>query len=191
MITQYVLQYKLVGFNLPLVKNWLVAVTFHVVFLVNARNWEPLTDFSRIDRRYDLIVTKKSEDLSHQRRKIRNCHWKFFFCIFLLCFSFFVTNTVLAHKKQFFKSYLVSDLYLIYMLNDFQKSNVCCFCYNSFQNWCGSWWQWLFAKRTNPSLLCRVVRGCKIYLGFHVCGTGGNWWCLNNVVILMRIFFPI
>ena len=34
--------------------------------------------------------------------------------------------------------------------------------------------QLLFAKRTNPSLLCRVVRGCKIYLGFYVCGTGVN-----------------
>ena len=30
---------------------------------MNARKWEPLTDFSRIDQRYDLIVTKKSVDL--------------------------------------------------------------------------------------------------------------------------------
>ena len=67
------------------------------------------------------------------------------------------------------------------------STDVCCFCYNSFQNWCGSWWQWLFVKRTNPSLLCRVVWGCKIYLGFYVCGTGGNWWCWNNVVILMHV----
>ena len=37
----------------------MVAFRFHVVFLMNARKWEPLTDFSRIDRRYDLIVTKK------------------------------------------------------------------------------------------------------------------------------------
>ena len=26
---------------------------------MNARKREPLTDFSRIDRRYDLVVTKK------------------------------------------------------------------------------------------------------------------------------------
>ena len=53
--------------------------------------------------------------------------------------------------------------HIFFLLN---STDVCCFCYNSFQYWCGSWWQWLFVKRTNPSLLCRVVRGCKIYLGF-------------------------
>ena len=45
MLTLYVLQYKLVGFNLPLAENWLVALRFHVAFLMNARKWEPLTDF--------------------------------------------------------------------------------------------------------------------------------------------------
>ena len=30
---------------------------------MNARKREPLTDFSRIDRRYDLIVTKKMKIL--------------------------------------------------------------------------------------------------------------------------------
>ena len=79
MLTSYVLQYKLIGFNLPLADNWLVALRFHVVFLMNARKWEPLTDFSGVDRRYDLIVTKYSVDLSHQRYKMRNRHWKFFF----------------------------------------------------------------------------------------------------------------
>ena len=42
MLTSYVLQYKLVGFNLPLAANWLVALRFHVIFLMNARKWEPL-----------------------------------------------------------------------------------------------------------------------------------------------------
>ena len=72
MLTAYVLQYKLIGFNFPLAENWLVVLRFHVVFVMNARKWEPLTDFSRIDRRYDLIVTKKRVDLSHQMYKIRN-----------------------------------------------------------------------------------------------------------------------
>ena len=132
MFTSYVLQYKLVGFNLLVAENWLVALRFHVVFLMNARKWESLTDFSRIDRRYDLIVTKKSVDLSHQMYKIRNCHWKLFFAFPFSYFSFFVTNTVMAHEIQFFQSYLIFDLYLIYIQNDFKKSNVCCFCYNSF-----------------------------------------------------------
>ena len=65
MLTSYDLQYKLIGFNLLLAENWLVALRFHVVCLMNARKWEPLTDFNRIDRRYDLIVTKKMVDLSH------------------------------------------------------------------------------------------------------------------------------
>ena len=69
---------------------------------MNARKWEPLTDFSWIDRRYDLIVTKKSVDLSHQRYKIGNCHWKLFFAFPFLYFSFFVTNTVMTHEIQFF-----------------------------------------------------------------------------------------
>ena len=73
-----------------------------VVFLMNARKWEPLTDFSRIDRRHDLIVTKKSVDLSHRRYKIRNCHWKLLFAFSFLYFSFFVTNTVMAHEIQCF-----------------------------------------------------------------------------------------
>ena len=84
---------------------------------MNAREWEPLTDFNRIDRRYDLIVTKKSVDLSHQRYKIRNCHWKLLFAFSFLYFSFFVTNTVMAHEIHFFQSYLISDLYLIYIQN--------------------------------------------------------------------------
>ena len=65
MLLSYVLQYKLIGFNFLLAENWLVALRFHVVFLMNARKWEPLTNVSRIDRRYDLIVTKKNVDLSH------------------------------------------------------------------------------------------------------------------------------
>ena len=65
MLTSYVLQYKLIGFNLLLAENWLVALRFHVIFLMNARKWEPLTDFSRIDRRYDLNATNKFVDLSH------------------------------------------------------------------------------------------------------------------------------
>ena len=121
MLTSYVLQYKLVCFNLPLAENWLVALRLHVVFLLNARKWEPLTDFSRIDRRYDLIVTKKSVDLSHQRYKIRNCHWKLLFAFSFLYFSFFVTNTVMAHEMQFFQSYLISYLYSIYIQNDFKQ----------------------------------------------------------------------
>ena len=144
MLTSYVLQYKLVGFNLPVADNWLVALRFHVVFLMNARKWEPLTDFSRIDRRYDLIVTKKSVDLSHQRYKIRNCHWKLFFAFPFLYFSFFVTNTVMAQEIRFFQSYSVSDLYLIYVQNDFKKSNVCCFCYNSF----------LYKETVKHSIVC-------------------------------------
>ena len=38
----------------------------------------------------------------------------------------------MAQEIEFFQSYLISDLYLIYILNDFKKSNVCRFCYNSF-----------------------------------------------------------
>ena len=134
----------LVGFNLALAENWLVALRFHVVFLMNARKWEPLTDFSRIDRWYDLIVTKKSVDLGHQRYKIRNCHWKLLFAFSFLYFSFFVTNTVMAHEIQFFQSYLISYLYLIYIQNDFKKSNVCCFCYNSF----------LYKETVKHSIVC-------------------------------------
>ena len=89
MLTSYVLEYKLVGFNLPLAENWLVALRFHIVFLTNARKWEPLTDFSRIDRRYDLIVTKKSVDLSHQRYKIKKLSLKIVFCIFFFIFLIF------------------------------------------------------------------------------------------------------
>ena len=111
---------------------------------MNARKWEPLTDFSRIDRRYDLIVTKKSVDLSHQRYELRNCHWKFFFAFPFLYFSFFTTNTVIAHEIQFFQSYLISDLYSIYIQNDFKKSNVCCFCYNSF----------LYKETVKHSIVC-------------------------------------
>ena len=99
---------------------------------MNAREREPLTDFSRIDRRYDLIVTKKNEDLSHQRHKIRNCHWNLFFHSPSYISHFLVTNTIMAHEIEFFQSYFISDLYLIYILNDFKKSNVCLFCYNSF-----------------------------------------------------------
>ena len=46
MLTSYVLQYKLDGFNLLLAENWLVALRFHIVFLMNARKWEPLTDLT-------------------------------------------------------------------------------------------------------------------------------------------------
>ena len=99
---------------------------------MNARKLEPLTDFSRIDRRYDLIVTKKNIDLSHQRHKIRNCHWNLFLHFPSYNSHFLVTNTIMAHEIEFFQSYLISDLYLIYILNDFKKSNVCCFCYDSF-----------------------------------------------------------
>ena len=99
---------------------------------MNARKREPLTDFSWIDRRYDLIVTKKNEDLSHQRHKIRNCHWNLFLHSPSYISHFLVTNTIMAHEIEFFQSYFISDLYLIYILNDFKKSNVCLFCYNSF-----------------------------------------------------------
>ena len=100
---------------------------------MNARKREPLTDFSRIDRRYDLIVTKKNEDLSHQRHKIRNCHWNLLLHSPSYISHFLVTNTIMAHEIEFFQSYFNSDLYLIYILNDFKKPNVCLFCYNSFR----------------------------------------------------------
>ena len=99
---------------------------------MNARKREPLTNFSRIDRRYDLIVTKKNVDLSHQRHKIRNCHWNLFLHFPSYISNFLVTNTIMARGIEFLQSYLISDLYLIYILNDLKKSNVCCFCYNSF-----------------------------------------------------------
>ena len=111
---------------------------------MNARKWEPLTDFSRINRGYDLIVTKKSVDLSHQRYRIRivigNCFIHFPFYIS----HFFITNTVMAHEIQFFQSYLIFDLYLIYVQNDFKKSNVYCFCYNSF----------LYKETVKHSIIC-------------------------------------
>ena len=95
--------------------TWSLIVN-EVLFTKNsARKWEPLTDFSRIDLRHDIIVTKKSVDLSHQRYKIRNCHWKLFFAFPFLYFSFFVTNTVMAHEIQFFSVVFNSDLYLIYI----------------------------------------------------------------------------
>ena len=52
--------------------------------------------------------------------------------------------------------------------------------------------QWLFAKRTNPSLLCRVVQGCRIYWGFYVCGTGWKlivlkWFCYHNADIFWYV----
>ena len=37
---------------------------------MNARKREPLTDFSRIDRRYDLIVTKKNVDLVAKNKNV-------------------------------------------------------------------------------------------------------------------------
>ena len=61
MLTSYVLQYKLIGLNLLLVENWLFALRFHVVFLMNARKWETLTDFSWIDRRYDGTTVRHQE----------------------------------------------------------------------------------------------------------------------------------
>ena len=88
---------------------------------MNARKREPLTDFSRIDRRYDLIVTKKNEDLSHQRHKIRNCHWNLFLHSPSYISHFLVTNTIMAHEIEFFQSYFISDLHLIYILNDFKN----------------------------------------------------------------------
>ena len=64
MLTSYALQYKLIGFNLPLAENRLVALKFHVVFFINARKWEPLTAGS-IDgatlsppRKVKILVTK-------------------------------------------------------------------------------------------------------------------------------------
>ena len=69
---------------------------------MNARKREPLTDFSWIDRRYDLIVTKKNEDLSHQRHKIRNCHWNLFLHSPSYISHFLVTNTIMAHEIEFF-----------------------------------------------------------------------------------------
>ena len=119
---------------------------------MNARKREPLTDFSRIDRRYDLIVTKKNEDLSHQRHKIRNCHWNLFLHSPSYISHFLVTNTIMAHEIEFFQSYFISDLYLIYILNDFKKWNVCLFCYNSF----------LYKETVKHSILCSY---------------GLQWWC--------------
>ena len=57
---------------------------------------------------------------------------------------FLVTNTIMAHEIDFFQSYLISDLYLIYILNDLKKSNVCCFCYNSF----------LYKETVKHSIVC-------------------------------------
>ena len=99
---------------------------------MNARKRESLTDLSRINRRYDLIVTKKNVDLSHQRHEIRNHHRKLFLHLPSYISNFLVMNTIMAHEKYVFQSYLISEMYLIYILNDFKKSNVCCFCYNSF-----------------------------------------------------------
>ena len=111
---------------------------------MNARKWEPLTDFSRIDRRYDLIVTKKSVDLSHQRYEIRNCHWKLLFAFSFLYFSFFVTNMVMAHEIHFFA--VVFNFRFVFNIytNDLKKSNVCCFCYNSF----------LYKETVKHSIVC-------------------------------------
>ena len=89
--------------------------------------------FNRIDRRYDLItVTKKNVDLSHQRHKIRNCHWNLFLHFPSNISHFFGYEYDYGTWNRIFQSYLISDLYLMYILNDFKKSNVCCFCYNSF-----------------------------------------------------------
>ena len=77
---------------------------------MNARKREPLTDFSRIDRRYDLIVTKKNEDLSHQRHKIRNCHWNLFLHSPSYISHVLVTNTIMAHEIEFFQSYLKNQM---------------------------------------------------------------------------------
>ena len=91
MLTSYILQYKLIGFNLPLAENWLVALRFHVVFLMNARKWEPLTDCSKIDRQYDLIVTKKSVDLSHQKTILS---WP------QICYQTGVTSLRITHPAE-------------------------------------------------------------------------------------------
>ena len=114
---------------------------------MNAHKREPLTDFSRIDRRYDLIVTKRNVDLSHQRHKIRNCHWNLFLHFPSYISHFLVTNTIMAHEIEFFQSYFISDMYLIYILNDFKKSNVCGFCYKSF----------LHKETVKHSIVCIVV----------------------------------
>ena len=119
---------------------------------MNARKREPLTDFSRIDRRYDLIVTKKNVDLSHQRHKIRNCHWNLFLHFPSYISHFLVTNTIMAHEIEFFQSYLISDLYLIYILNDFKKSNVCCFCY------CPACRTTLVATRFRVAVICPIIQ---------------------------------
>ena len=89
---------------------------------MNARKREPLTDFSRIDWRYDLIVTKKNEDLSHQKPKIRSCHWNLFLHFPSYISHFLVTNTIMAHEIEFFQSDFISDLYLMYILNDLKKN---------------------------------------------------------------------
>ena len=46
---------------------------------MNARKREPLTDFSRIDRRYDLIVTKKNKTASFQKEAMRTQVALYFF----------------------------------------------------------------------------------------------------------------
>ena len=118
---------------------------------MNARKREPLTDFSRIDRRYDLIVTKKNEDLSHQRHKIRNCHWNLFLHSPSYISHFLVTNTIMAHEIEFFQSYFISDLYLIYILNDFKKSNVCLFCF------CPACRTTFIATRFRVAVICPII----------------------------------
>ena len=50
----------------------------------------------------------------------------------------------MEHEIQFFQLYLISDLHLIYIQNDFKKSNVSCFCYNQF----------LYKKTVKPSIVC-------------------------------------
>ena len=84
--------------------------------------------------------------------KIRNCHWNLFLHSPSYISHFLVTNTIMAHGIEFFQSYFISDLYLIYILNDFKKSNVCLFCYNSF----------LYKETVKHSI---------------VCSYGLQWWC--------------
>ena len=110
-------------------------------------------------RRTSLVVygwwpqpPTKNEDPSHQRHKIRNCHWNLFLHSPSYISHFVVTNTIMAHEIDFFQSYFISDLYLIYILNDFKKSNVCLFYYNSF----------LYKETVKHSI---------------VCSYGLQWWC--------------
>ena len=77
MLTSYVLQYKLVGFNLPLAENWLVALRFHVVFLMNARKWEPLEFYFHTWHVYGVemykLVNSELDKMNEKQFELSEC----------------------------------------------------------------------------------------------------------------------